>query len=228
MHRGFGGTAFEPVEEGRDREITLGPVMLAVLGLALLALCSLCFIGGYSVGRGHEQAAAAPSPAGPSAAELLRDAPKPAASASNSGSQPAPQAAAALPAQAPAQASAAASTGAPAANPSGAATTPAPSVVHAALPAQGAAVQPGSPGGAVQTALPQSGAWMVQIAAVSHSEDADVLVAALRQRGYWVSTRHDPADNLIHVQIGPFSAYNDAVGMRQRLLNDGYNAVIQP
>lgn len=71
-------------------------------------------------------------------------------------------------------------------------------------------------------------ALMVQIAAVSHKEDADVLAGALRKHGYAVTTRHDPADNLIHVQVGPFSSRNDANAMRQKLLNDGYNAVVQP
>ena len=68
---------------------------------------------------------------------------------------------------------------------------------------------------------------MVQIAAVSNEEDADVLMTALRQRGYAIRQRRDPVDNLIHVQVGPFSTENDAIAMRQRLLNDGYNAVIQ-
>ncbi len=35
------------------------------------------------------------------------------------------------------------------------------------------------------------------------------------------------ADNLIHVQTGPFVNRNDANAMRQKLLNDGYNAIVQ-
>jgi cell division septation protein DedD len=69
---------------------------------------------------------------------------------------------------------------------------------------------------------------MVQIAAVSHEEDADVLVSALRKHGYVVSARRDPGDNLLHVQVGPFATHSDAASMRQRLLNDGYNAIIEP
>ncbi len=71
-------------------------------------------------------------------------------------------------------------------------------------------------------------ALMVQIAAVSHQEDADVLVGALRKRGYAVSASRDAADNQIHVRIGPFANRNDANAMRQKLLNDGYNAIVQP
>ena len=58
-------------------------------------------------------------------------------------------------------------------------------------------------------------------------EDADVLVSALRQRGYSVTAHHGVGDNLIHVQVGPFSSRSDADSMRQKLSNDGYNANIQ-
>jgi DedD protein len=68
---------------------------------------------------------------------------------------------------------------------------------------------------------------MVQIAAVSRSEDADVLVSALRKRGYAVTERRELGDNLIHVQTGPFTSRNDANTMRQKLLSDGYNAIVQ-
>jgi cell division septation protein DedD len=77
------------------------------------------------------------------------------------------------------------------------------------------------------TAGSQVKGWMVQIAAVSHSEDAQVLVDALRKRGYEVTARREVSDNLIHVQTGPFVNRNDANAMRQKLLNDGYNAVVE-
>ena len=69
---------------------------------------------------------------------------------------------------------------------------------------------------------------MVQIAAVSHREDAEVLVNALRKHGYAVTARRELSDSLIHVQIGPFANRNDANAMRQKLLSDGYNAIVQP
>lgn len=232
MHRGLGGTAFEPLEEGRDREITLGPTMLAVLGLGLFALCSLCFLGGYAMGHsGQVQTAAPPSPSGPTAADLLREEPKPAATASTATPQPATQ-------PAPDSQTAAADPGAASAVPAvqstavvpaaqSSSTTSTPSVVHTALPGQPTGAESAPSNGQVQPAL-QQGSWMVQIAAVSHPEDANVLMGALRQRGYAVSTRRDPIDNLIHVQVGPFATHADAASMRQRLLNDGYNALIQP
>jgi cell division septation protein DedD len=69
---------------------------------------------------------------------------------------------------------------------------------------------------------------MVQIAAVTNQEDADVLMGALRKRGYAVAARRDAADGMIHVRTGPFSSRDEAEKWRQKLLNDGYNAIVQP
>ena len=71
------------------------------------------------------------------------------------------------------------------------------------------------------------GSTYVQIAAVSHQEDANVLLSALQRRGYKVLARNDPADRLIHVQIGPFANRKDAEATRQKLLGDGYNAFLK-
>jgi cell division septation protein DedD len=72
-----------------------------------------------------------------------------------------------------------------------------------------------------------AGALMVQIAAVSEPEDSDVLVSALRKRGYAVFAHREPLDGLIHVKIGPFKTAGEAEKWRQKLLNDGYNAIVQ-
>jgi cell division septation protein DedD len=69
---------------------------------------------------------------------------------------------------------------------------------------------------------------MVQVAAVSNQEDADVLTGALRKRGYPVSERRDAGDGMVHVRIGPFTTRDDANKWRLKLLNDGYNAIVQP
>jgi cell division septation protein DedD len=71
-------------------------------------------------------------------------------------------------------------------------------------------------------------ALMVQIAIVSHQEDADVLLSALRQHGFTATVRRDPADSKFHVSIGPFVNRNDANAMRKKLIYDGYNAIVQP
>jgi cell division septation protein DedD len=68
---------------------------------------------------------------------------------------------------------------------------------------------------------------LVQVAAVSHQEDADVLVTALKRRGYNVTVRHEPQDKLLHVQIGPFATKKEADAMRQHLQTDGYNAIVK-
>jgi DedD protein len=80
----------------------------------------------------------------------------------------------------------------------------------------------------VRTALPPPpGQFMVQIAAVSHGEDADVLVNALRRHGYVVTAHRDP-DGFIHVRLGPFASRDEANRWRNKLLGDGYNAEVQP
>jgi cell division septation protein DedD len=69
---------------------------------------------------------------------------------------------------------------------------------------------------------------MVQVATITGHEDADVLVSALRNRGYAVSLSQDEGDGKFHVRVGPFASVAEANTMRQKLLNDGYNAVVQP
>jgi cell division septation protein DedD len=68
---------------------------------------------------------------------------------------------------------------------------------------------------------------MVQIAAVTHSEDAFVLVNALRNHGFAATAQHMP-DGLIHVRIGPFATHQEANRVCTRLLESGYNAMVQP
>jgi cell division septation protein DedD len=97
--------------------------------------------------------------------------------------------------------------------------------VHPALEGDVSSSVPDLPPSASQDTTP---VLMVQVAAVSHQEDADVLVSALRKHGYTVNVRRDPADGLIHVRIGPFTSRIDADATRQKLLGDGYNANVQP
>jgi len=71
-----------------------------------------------------------------------------------------------------------------------------------------------------------TGSFVVQVAAVSHQEDATLLVNALHAKGYSVAAHPGP-DNLIHIQIGPFNTHKEADSMRQQLLSDGYNAIVK-
>jgi cell division septation protein DedD len=243
MQRGLGGSVFEPVQESeeslrsaRDRELTLGPAMLLTLGVILFALCAACFVFGYGVGRrsfAESAGVAAPPTAGtPAMAQVAIPASKP--SAGQSGAQPQQPAAVADQPDSAAEDSKSLPAPVEVSVPTGSNGGAVPAgtsqpAIHSALPGQSAGADvAASPGSGVQPALAQASAIMVQIAAVSHPEDADVLVGALRKRGYAVSAHRDPADGLLHVQVGPFANRNDAVAMRQKLLNDGYNAIVEP
>jgi cell division septation protein DedD len=224
MHEIFDEEEREPVERRPDTEVTLGPMLLLGLFFGLVLLCGLCFGLGYSMGSHSTREAststqpqgdpassqAAGSLAKPSAVSQVVSPPQPAApDQSSSGVNPA-----ATSQDSSSTSVGDANPGQPVVKPalSAAATTPAP------VSAQSAPV--------LKSAL--SGAIMVQIATVSQQEDADVLVGALRKRGYAVTARRDPADNQLHVRIGPFSNRNDANATRQKLLRDGYNAIVQP
>lgn len=217
MQRGFGGTVFEPVQqpERGDRELTLGPITLTVLGFGLFALCGLCFVFGYAVGHRNAETSTAISVPPPSFVQPVNAQAKPAAG--QSGNQ---QAAADMTDSSVNPATDTSTNAASAANQSDSSASG-----TSAAAANQAAVAPASE--TTAQAAPGQGSIMVQIAAVSHSEDADVLVGALRKRGYAVSSRRDPTDGLLHVQIGPFASRSDAYAMRQKLLNDGYNAIVQ-
>ncbi len=68
---------------------------------------------------------------------------------------------------------------------------------------------------------------MVQIAAVSTQEIADIELEALKKKGYNVVARRVPQDNFIHIQIGPFANRKEAEAMRDRVSADGFNAIIK-
>jgi len=82
-----------------------------------------------------------------------------------------------------------------------------------------------SAGGDVKGGVASS--FMVQVAAVSKQEDAEILVTALRKKQYPVFIANAAGDPLFHVQVGPFSDKKDAEAMRTRLSGDGYNAIVK-
>ncbi|MGC1462668.1 MAG: SPOR domain-containing protein [Terracidiphilus sp.] len=217
-----------------DTELTLGAGTLLLIFFGLALVCGLCFGLGYTVGhRGGQSTTAAgqqPAAGSPTSAQGSASPLKPSAmaqtaapTAAQSGQQPVatglPQSAAAAVVPIVGQQN---SNPAPAQS-----TTSAQPQVRPALPPVETATQTLSASSA-QPVAPRAASLMVQIAAVSHEEDASVLVGALRKRGYAVDARRDPADNLIHVRIGPFNDRNEANRWRLKLLNDGYNAMIQP
>lgn len=211
MIRDFSKVELEPAT--KDTELTLGAGAFLAIGGGLLILCAICFGFGYMVG--HRS-----SPDQSAAAELP---PPRAVTPASSGVKPEAATQVAARPQTPTTAEA-----------SGDGTTAQVEQVGATGGSSQAEVKPAveeqvrpALAGPTQTAGNQVQGWMVQIAAVSRAEDAQVLVDALRKRGYEVTARRDASDNLIHVQTGPFVNRNDANAMRQKLLNDGYNAMVQ-
>lgn len=221
---------FEPKEERSDRELTLGPVMLLSMLVGLLAVCGLCFGFGYATGRRGTVPASttAPPPGVPLQVAMQTAAGKPAATSE----QPCqPQQQVDITSLQPAGNSGNVLR-APTLTPQNggwqavAATAPAQGQVRPALQQQ--AGNAAKAGGVTTQGAPPGPVLMVQVAAVSRQEDANVLMSALRKRGYGVVARREPSDGLIHVQIGPFTRRSDAEAMSQRLLSDGYNALVVP
>jgi cell division septation protein DedD len=219
-----------------DREVTLNTGTVLALFFTLALICAVFFGFGYSMGRKSAQ---------PAAVAASDGSPAPAAVSDTASSKPAPGSPAIQPIpgyMSQSEANAANEKAGAQSIKSSASTTPAPAapvvqprkpVVEAApAPAPVVRTPPPAPAPVVAynsapTATPAAGATYVQIAAVSHQEDADVLLNALQRRGYKVLARSDAADRLIHVQIGPFSDRKQAEATRQKLLGDGYNAFLK-
>jgi DedD protein len=212
----------------KDREVTLSTGTILGLFFGLVLLCGL-FLGlGYNLGSHKGSANSADATANPSISPTTNfNAFKPAAGspiAAAPGTQALPAASTTTAPSAPSAPSAThPSTIVPpqaAANSEGADESATPIV-------RGSPTEPAHSVAPVGVIASPAGSFTVQVAAVSHQEDADLLVTALKARGYSVAARSEPQDHLVHIQIGPFSNRKDAETMRQRLLNDGYNAIIK-
>jgi DedD protein len=213
-------TDLDELHEPADREISLGTSTILAIFFALALLLAIFFAFGYSLGRRSVPSA----PAAPEAASsLTSNGSKPSPGSPSAASKPETDATASdEPDTEPAPSSRTAKT--VALTPVASTTEPSakPTAQAAALttrPSPAPAIAPPAPATA--------GSALVQVAAVSHPEDADVLLSALKKRGYSVSIRHEPQDKLLHVQIGPFASKKDAEAMRQKLLADGYNAIVK-
>ena len=208
-----------------EREISLSTTTILGIFFALALLCAVFFGFGYSMGRKSAQPVTSP-------AEVTTR-------SENSGSKPAPGSPAS-PSTSSAGRQAAGETQSaivPLDSPNAAAqdSSQTPSPVKAIVPSPRSDMpaevtfRPVSkPAGIVPVAaaLPSPGSSVVQVAAMSHQEDADVVAVDLKRRGYTVAIRHEPQDKLFHVQIGPFANKKEADAMRQRLQTDGYNNAI--
>jgi cell division septation protein DedD len=211
----------------REREISLGATTILGIFLLLALVCAVFFGFGYSMGRRSSLAAAAPSSDSISPVKTtgatkpnpgLTPAINPSTDSADANSEDAPSAGPQLPQPAHAPADAKAIPAAPPAARSVAdSPQPAPEVSKVVPQPAPRATTVSTPGAPV----------IVQVAAVSHQEDADMLLNALKRRGYDVAIRHEPQDKLLHIQLGPYPTRKDADVMRQRLLADGYNAIVK-
>ena len=223
---------------GKDREIHLNTTTILGIFLALTLFAAVFFGFGYTMGRRSGQSAATAADAN--------------AAGTFSGFKPAPgnPAIQPVPGYLSAKEAAAANANAPSSqvyaappNTTQAVTTSSPTREASAVPdrtplptrdtADATAIRPAPPVTSQNpTPAPAftnnpGGPAIVQIAAVSHQEDAEVLLSALRRKGYSVVARQEPQDHLIHIQIGPFPTKREAELTRQRLLADGYNAIVK-
>jgi cell division protein FtsN len=208
----------EPDEQ--DREISLSTTTILGIFFALALLCAVFFGFGYSMGRKSAQPATGSAPAAAASDS--------AASKLASGSQEAQTST--TPAAKPA-AGTVQTTTEPIDSPNDAAPAPVNTVASNPRPtvAPEPEAKPASKAVAeapIATTAPASGSIVVQVAAMSHQEDADVVAVDLKRRGYTVTIRREPQDKFFHVQIGPFATKKEADGMRQRLQTDGYNNAI--
>jgi len=206
-----------------QRELTLSASSVLGIFFALALSWALFFGFGYNMGNKSKQAAQPASSdnssdSTPSTTNFnsFKPAPgsttgqqpvyPPASGSANSGTGP-------LPSVPPSHTDTAPAADSPALAPTPK-TTPQPAPIS---------IQPGP----ATSPAPATGYFVVQVAAVSHQEDADLLVGALRGKGYSVNAHAEPQDKLIHIQVGPFNNRKDADAMRQRLLSDGYNAIVK-
>jgi len=194
-----------------SRELTLStPAILGIFfGLALL--CAVFFGFGYNMGsKSHQAPIVAATSTTPSTANFDTFKPAPGSPATV---QPAP----AVVAPPTTSTDTSTDTATPSQPAPAAHTTPS-TPPPAALTHSEASAAPATEAGLT---------FIVQIAAVSHQEDADLMVAALKRKGYTVASRSEPQDKLIHIQVGPFPSKKEAEAMKQRLIGDGYNAFVK-
>lgn len=208
----------------REREVTLSTGSILGIFFGLVLLCGFFFALGYNLHKPAQPAAAATDTTDAAASGKFDHFNKPSAGLPVN-------APAATPTPQPVATSGPVSTApVPAATPLSETPASAPDTTPAAVPHTAPiALHPAAPAPAQpESALPAAtGSFVVQVAAVSHQEDADLLVGALRAKGYAVAAHTQPQDKLLHIQVGPFSNRKDADAMRQRLLADGYNAIVK-
>ncbi len=236
----------EDDDQPSSSELTLGIGSLLSIFFGVVLVCGIFFGFGYSMGRRNVQSAPAARTASPvhvpevaaDTAETTPPPSRPEASTSTSAPkivsedgvnspsrntrQPSPTVAEAAPETSSDKQS----------RPAPPASTPTLAAVPAAhrppTPAKPHAGIAAVPAAAPVEETPTAGhPLMVQIAAVSRQEDAEVLAGALRKRGFVPQVHSGTTDKFFHVQVGPFDDKEKAEAMKQHLLADGYNAIVK-
>jgi len=218
-----------PRRGGGDREINLGTTTILLIFFALAVSHAVIFGFGFSLGSKHN-AGTTDTGAAANSSSTFSNFSKPSAGSplgSHADKLPVPETPS-VPYTPPPPVKTVTVPVAPVENPSPAAAQ-ADDLSHIAPPrTPPVSTAATTPMPAVSTAPPVPGASsiIVQVAAVSHQEDADLLATTLQRRGYAVNVRAE-ADKLLHVQVGPFTNRKDAEAMKAKLLADGFNAYIK-
>jgi DedD protein len=197
----------------QDTEITLGTGKLLGIFFALAIVCGLFFTMGYMLGKNTSAGART---------EIVGSVP----SGGSTGSKPAagnkaPQTSAqACPQENPNCAATSPGSGSSDSNAAASDNSAASSAASASgKPADQSTGQPASAGAA--------GSFIVQVAAVSKQEDAELLKTSLQKKNYPVFIANNAGDPLFHVQVGPFTDRKDAEAMKTKLAGDGYMAIVK-
>lgn len=192
-------------EATTERELTLSTGAILAIFVGLVLLCGGFFGFGYKMGS-HKAAPIVDVPIAentPTPSTNFNSF-KPAAGSPSGASSNTPK-----PAPAPVTAPPVAES--PAAPPEAA------PIVHNPATTPVAPVQPATTAGTIY----------VQVAAVTHQEDAELLLGALKAKGYPTASRTEPQDKLFHIQVGPYATKKDAQAVLQRLQTEGYQPFLK-
>jgi DedD protein len=216
----------------QDTEITLGTGRMLAIFFTLVLVCAFFFSIGFSLGRRTSMAVGSTLLSVPANTVVRPMGPK------NNGGTPAAQAgdfsfykavgekntdAALTPVDSKSKdATAGASSSSSSSSPSS----------SSSITSGDAATKPAGDAGngasSAAAAVPASGTYYVQVAAVTRQEDADSLVEALKKKQYpGVAASNNSGDKFYHVQVGPYGDLKEAEMMKARLVGDGYNPIVK-
>jgi DedD protein len=210
----------------QDTEITLGTGRLMGLFFGLVVVCALFFGFGYTLGRGSaKQSGSIVAQEGTAPATMPTAGNKPGATTGHGASQSE---------KAPDCTASGTDCSTSATNQQGSQDMS----FYKSVEQKDAPTQLEKPAEQAKTPAPEikgtplngssvGSGFMVQVAAVSKKEDADLLKSALQGKQYPVVITSLPNDKLFHVQVGPFSEMKDAEAMKARLTNDGYTPILK-